>query len=329
MKVPGLAILGELRRTAQSKVSGSDQGDGGPRPRQHGAPQGGGSGREDVFVQGDPREGRRGRGDAGDQQRYRSVRWFRDEAGGWRRFEPWMTTLVDITTGQVLGIVDGRGPAVVGRWLADRCQQWREGVEVVAIDPSAAFRKAVRNHLPRAAVSVDKFHLVKLANDMVTSVRQRLAREQHGRRGRKSDASWAHRTLLLRGADTLSPRASARLQWVFREDDPTDELGAAWGVKEQLRRLLNAETLAQAGEERMRLGHYVQVARMPETDRLYDTVVTWWEAIEVLIVTGGTTAKVESTHAAIKNIKRTGRGFTNSANYRARILLTSVARAVA
>lgn len=183
--------------------------------------------------------------------------------------------------------------------------------------------------MPRAAVSVDKFHLVKLANDMVASVRQRLAREQHGRRGRKSDASWAHRTLLLRGADTLSPRAWARLQRVLREDDPTDELGAAWGVKEQLRRLLDADTLAQAWEERMRLGHYVQLARMPETDRLYDTIVTWWQAIVVLIVTGATTAKVESAHTGIKNIKRTGRGFTNSTNYRARILLASAARTVA
>src|SRR5699024_1023756 len=134
-----------------------------------------------------------------DEHRYRSVRWFRPETGGWRRFEPWMTTLVDITSGQVLGIVDGRDSAAVGQWLADRSQEWRDRVEVVAIDPSAAFRKALGDHLPRAAISVDKFHLVKLANDMVTSVRQRLAREQHGRRGRKTDASWAHRTLLLRG----------------------------------------------------------------------------------------------------------------------------------
>lgn len=115
-----------------------------------------------------------------------------------------MTTLVDLTTGQVLGSVDGRDSAAVGQWLTDRSQQWRDGVEVVAIDPSAAFRKALGEHL---------------------------------------------------------------------------------------RRLLDADTLAQAWEERMRLGHYVQLARMPETDRLYDTIVTWWQAIEVLIVTGATTAK--------------------------------------
>ncbi|MGP9584016.1 transposase, partial [Brachybacterium sp. AOP35-5H-19] len=55
----------------------------------------------------------------------------------------------------------------------------------------------------------------------------------------------------------------------------------------------------------------------------------WWDAIEVLIVTGATTAKVEAGNTGIKNIKRTGRGFRNPENYRTRILLTSAARTVA
>ena len=169
-----------------------------------------------------------------DEHRYRSVRWFRTDQGAWRRFEPWMTTLVDLGTGQVLGIVDGRDSRAVGDWLAQRSEAWRERIEIVAIDPSAAFRKALRTYLPRAAVSVDKFHLVKLGNDMVTTVRQRLARAHRGRRGRKEDPAWAHRMLLLRGGDTLTPRAWERLEDVFRTDDPTDELSAAWGIKEAL-----------------------------------------------------------------------------------------------
>ncbi|MGP9615400.1 ISL3 family transposase, partial [Brachybacterium sp. AOP42-B2-9] len=67
-----------------------------------------------------------------------------------------------------------------------------------------------------------------------------------------------------------------------------DELSAAWGIKEQLRRLLATDTLAQAWDERMRMGYFAQIANMPETTKLYDTVVAWWDAIEVLIVTGAT-----------------------------------------
>lgn len=259
-----------------------------------------------------------------DEHRYRTVRWFRTDQGAWRRFEPWMTTLVDLATGQVLGVVDGRDSAAVSHWLGQRSEAWRKRIEIVAIDPSAPFRKSLRDYLPRAAVSVDKFHLVKLGNDMVTTVRQRLSRTHRGRRGRKDDPAWAHRMLLLRGGDTLAPRAWERLEAVFRTDDPTDELSAAWGIKEQLRRLL-----AQAWDERWRMGYFAQIANMPETTKLYDTVVAWWDAIEVLIVIGATTARVEAANTGIKNIKRTGRGFRNAENYRTRILLTSAARTVA
>ena len=100
-------------------------------------------------------------------------------------------------------------------------------------------------------------------------------------------------------------------------------------MKEQVRRLLATNSLAEAWAERMRLGHYVQVADMPETTSLYENIVTWWDAIEVLIVTGATTARVEAANTGIKNIKRTGRGFRNAQNYQTRILLTSAARAVA
>jgi transposase len=264
-----------------------------------------------------------------DEHRYRSVRFYRTETGAWARYEPWMSTIVDVSTGQVLAVVDGRGSAGVGAWLAARPAHWLAQVEVVAIDPSAAFRKAIRTHLPCAGVSVDAFHLIQLANQCLTAVRQRLVRDHKGRRGRLVDPAWANRRLLLRGADTLSPGGWARLEKVLRTDDPTDELGAAWGIKEQVRRLLKTSSLADAHEAKMLLGHYVMVANMPETDRLWNTICEWWTEIEVLVVTGVTNARTEAANTSIKNIKRTGRGFPNPDNYKARILLRSAAKTAA
>ena len=249
--------------------------------------------------------------------------------GGWRRVEPWMSTIVNADCGQVLGIVDGRDSAAVGGWLAARSQAWRDRIEVVAIDPSAAFKKAIAEQLPNAQISVDGFHLVQLANLMVTRVRQRLVRDREQRRGRKVDPAWANRTLLLRGYDTLSAAGKARLEMVFAIDDPTDELSAAWGVKEQLRRLLNTATVEQARTEKMILGCYVMAADMDETWRLWATIEAWWPAIEVLIATGVTNARTEAANTGIKQIKRTGRGYRNPAHYQARILLSSAARRAA
>ncbi len=49
----------------------------------------------------------------------------------------------------------------------------------------------------------------------------------------------------------------------------------------------------------------------------------------MLIVTGATNARTEAANTGIKQIKRTGRGYRNADNYRARILLASAARTAA
>jgi hypothetical protein len=58
------------------------------------------------------------------------------------------------------GVVDGRDHKGVGDWLLARPLEWRLAAQVVAIDPSSSFRKALRMWLPRTAVAVDHFHLV-------------------------------------------------------------------------------------------------------------------------------------------------------------------------
>lgn len=265
-----------------------------------------------------------------DEHRFRSVRYFQDpESKTWTRFEPWMTTIVDLETGQVLGVVDGRDHKGVGEWLFARPLAWRLAVQVVAIDPSAAFRKALRMWLPRTAVAVDHFHLVSLANQAVTETRQNLSQQVKGRRGRAVDKAWAHRMLLLRAGDTLTQKAAHRLEEVFASDDPTGTLQAVWQVKEQLRVLLRTGSLEDATAAKKDLEELVKKAARPETNRLYRTVCRWWKEIEVLTITGATTGKVEANNTAIKNIKRTARGYRNPANYKSVILLRSAAQTAA
>lgn len=265
-----------------------------------------------------------------DEHRFRSVRWFKDDGGAWRRIEPWMTTFVDLDTGQVIDVVDGRDAAAVATWLGAQPRWWRRRVRVVAIDPSASFRSAVRRWLPKARVSVDHFHLVKLGNDMLTGVRRRVAWDRHERRGRKTDPAWAHRLLLLRGYNTLSERGRSKLTHVLRSDDPTDEIGAAWGIKEALRLTLMSASVAVARQRKTELFDCcVAAAKMPEATRLKKTIDAWWPEIETFIETRVTNAHTEAANVTIKNIKRTGRGYRSHANYRSRIMLYNAARSAA
>lgn len=265
-----------------------------------------------------------------DETRARSLRWlFNDQEQRWRLSNPWMTSFVDLDVGRpgwLLGLMPGRSGATVTAWLAARDQAWRDGIEVVALDPSAPFAAAVRRLLPQATIVVDHWHLVRLANHMVTEVRQRVAREQLGRRGRTADPAWAHRRLLLTAGDRLSPAGLDRLGRVLAADDPTDEIGAAWGVKERLRQLL-----AERDPDRIRHRLWVFYdaaarADMPETTRLAETIQTWWPAVEAFLRLRVTNARTEGANRIIKQIKRVGCGYRNQANYERRIVLHVAAK---
>jgi transposase len=266
-----------------------------------------------------------------DETRTRKVRWVLDEAG-WRRTDPWMTSFVDLDTDQpagLLGLAPGRSGASVAAWLHRQSAEWKAGVQVVALDPSAPFAAAIRRALPHAVIVVDHWHLVRLANQAVTDVRQRVAREQLGRRGRRSDIAWAHRQLLLRAGNTLSARALTRLKSVFATDDPTNEIGAAWGCKELLRQLLATRDRHTASHRLFRFYDACATADMPETTRLATTIETWWPHIEAFLLSGVTNARTEGYNRVIKQIKRVGCGYRNQANYERRIVLHIAAKKAA
>src|SRR4051812_44711956 len=151
-----------------------------------------------------------------DETRTRTVRWILEEAAGrrmWRRSDPWMTSFVDADptrAGLLLGLAPGRSGSCVRAWLGEQTQAFRDAVELVVIDPSAPYASGIRAALPAARIAVDKWHLVRLANEAVTEVRQRVTREQHGHRGTLAQPVWVHRRMLLTADDRLSARQLTR-----------------------------------------------------------------------------------------------------------------------
>ena len=102
-------------------------------------------------------------------------------------------------------------------WLNEQSPEFRAAIEVVVIDTSAPYASGIRAALPHARIAVDKWHLVALANTMVTEVRQRVTRERHGRRGTTKERVWVNRQLLT-GYEHLSVKQRARFKapWLPR-----------------------------------------------------------------------------------------------------------------
>lgn len=229
-----------------------------------------------------------------DETRRGRPRWqLCGEQGGWVRVDPWDTGFVDLAGNQgLLGQREGRTGAAVIDWLSQRSPEFREAVQYVAIDPAAVYATAIRTPglLPNATIVVDHFHLVKLGNDAVTKVRQRVTWDLRDRRGRKIDPEWANRRRLLRARERLSDKSFAKMWNALIDADQTAQILSAWIAKEELRTLLS--TVHVGGDPhltRHRLHRFLTWcidSTIPELLTLATTIDTWWPEINAFVQTG-------------------------------------------
>jgi transposase len=253
--------------------------------------------------------------------------WTQDpHTGRWvLAHDRWHTGFVDSAgTGGLLAQVEGRSAAVVTAWLADQPAQWREQITHVTTDLSASYAKAVRDGLPNAVLVADRFHVIHLANGMLTAVRQRVVREEQGRRGRKVDPAWQARRRLLTAHEKLRPQTFTTMWNVLvATGDAGIEILGAYVVKEDLRALLALSgTNPDRAVIRERLFTFYNRAAAstaPEVHRLAATVDAWWPAIEAAIITDYSNARSEGYNRLAKHEGRNAFGFRNPVNQRRRI----------
>lgn len=112
--------------------------------------------------------------------------------------------------------------------------------------PRGATPTGVRYHLGHAAVVVDHFHTVRLANQAIDDVRRRVQSTTLGHRGRRHDQLYRVRRLLLVRCKRLNQRRWERLVAPVQAGDPNRHVDAAWVAKELLRRVYAAQDLPVA-----------------------------------------------------------------------------------
>ena len=81
----------------------------------------------------------------------------------------------------------------------------------------------------------DLFHVVRVANRCMDTVRRRVQNEQLGHRGRKRDPLFKIRKILLAGSERVTQGGADRMLLGLRAGDPNDELLGAWLARESVR----------------------------------------------------------------------------------------------
>lgn len=248
-----------------------------------------------------------------------------------RRRRRFVTAVVDVGTGQILDVFEGRDAAQLRAWMATIPLSWLAHVQVVAVDPHEGYRSAVVNPDPvtlrpsplsDVTIVVDPFHIVRLANQAVTRTRQRVQQATLEHRGWKGDPLYDIRKLLLVGAERVDAAGWARLHAALDAGDPHDEVAATYTGKELVRDVYLTNDVDEAAG---RVDKAIAWCSAPDSGSelrtLAKTLRRWRTAILAHHTTGASNGPVEAANLLIKQVKRSGRGFRNVRNYRLRILL--------
>lgn len=130
---------------------------------------------------------------------------------------------------RLLDMVEGRSKAVFKDWLQARPEEWRAGIEVVAMDGFTGYKTATSEALPDAVAVMDPFHVVRLAGDALDDCRRRTQQKLHQRRGRKNDPLYKARRTLHTGISLLTDRQCQRLGALFASDQHA-AVEATWEI---------------------------------------------------------------------------------------------------
>ena len=143
-----------------------------------------------------------------------------------RHTDGFVTVIIDLTpvldgTGRarLLDLVAGRSAAALRSWLANQSPQFRDQVEVVAMDGFGGYKTAAADQLPEATAVMDPFHVVALAGAKLDLTRQRVQQQTCGHRGHAGDPLYGVRRTLRTRFPLLSSRQQARLTTVFADDN--------------------------------------------------------------------------------------------------------------
>jgi transposase len=232
------------------------------------------------------------------------------------------TTVCDVQHRRIVDIVPTRRFEVVAGFLDQQPTHWKAGITVGTLDMSDAYAAVYSVVLPRATQVVDPFHVVKLANLALDTVRRRVQVQQLGHRGRRDDPLYRARRLLLRGEERLNDDAASRLRHLLDLGDPTAEVAIAYRVKERVREFYRTDDPHEAEALLEDLMQRCLLRTMPpEIQKFGRTLKKWFDKITNFHLTRLSNGPTESINNLIKRIKRIGFGFRNFENYRIRALL--------
>jgi len=229
-----------------------------------------------------------------------------------RRGHNYVSLFVDLERARVLHVAEGRSASTVDEFRRDLQAHGGlpEQIREICCDMSPAFIKGIEEAFPKAAITFDKFHVMRLIGDAVDKTRRAERSEHPEYKG--------YRYALLRNPETMSDRELDFTSELLRKS--TSKTARAFHLKlvfrefyEQPRRY--AERFLQ------RWYSWAIRSRIPAMKAAAATIRRHWNGVLRWFVSGISNGLLEGLNSLVQAAKAKARGYASFRNLRTIIYL--------
>lgn len=240
-----------------------------------------------------------------------------------RRGQHYITVVHDLDAKRLLFATEGRDHQTVLDFVDDLKSHGGDpaGIEHVCQDMSAAYTKGVGMALPNAAISYDRFHVVKMAIEAMDEVRRSEWREQPqavssalGGKDKKvlKGLMWGMR----KNPSGWSTTQTHAMHWLQHS---TLKAARAWRLKMALREVYGAalehnDSVRAQADLRAWLS-WARRSRLEPFKKLARTLTIHFDGVVKGMLDNRSNAFVEAMNGLLQQAKRAARGFRTTGNF--------------
>lgn len=223
-----------------------------------------------------------------------------------KRHMQYATILVNYEKKKIFELAEGKtadGLAATFAHVAGR-----ERVENVVLDMCDPFKKFAREMFPKAQITADHFHVVRLLHPAINRMRKEITGDKRSNPVRK---------LLLRNGSSLEYFERRALgEWL--EEHP--KLREVYQCKEALHALYRCRGYDRARRAFINLVDHMSKSLLAEIKTLRKTLLKWSKEILNYFTTKLTNGRTEGFNNLAKLLQKRAFGFKSFRNYRLRLL---------
>ena len=221
------------------------------------------------------------------------------------------TTFCDLAKHKIFDVVEGRSAKDLESYL--NTLEGREKVLVVCIDLSSSYRSLIKRYFPNAKIVADRFHVIRLLNQMCLQTYQQLDPQMKHQRGLLAALRTNEANLTIR---RLNKRES------YLQKQPA--IAAVYQFKQRLHRLLMKKHRTTKQCKRLIPLFLRMIERLKESPfeslkTLGKTLYQWRDEVVRMWRFTKNNGITEGFHRKMKLIQRRAYGFRNFENYRLRV----------